>query len=499
MEMLNVEGAQGGLGDLVDGVSALLPAALVSGPCLPSVAADMFVDNSTVVCSSVVGDFVVVEEELVASTVGGQQQPPLPPASCLGVGEDLRCSGESEERRQQASPNDVGVSRFLSVFDWSKSLDPEPISFLLRMVGRRRAVSQRRVREVGFDSKSPDPHTVSLTRGSPSPTAPHFQRTPPSPVLRTRHRRSPSPMLSSSPDPEECSSTEEGVSLVAAGALLKGVVLSNVAGGSRFSPLLVLSRSVSEMKVKLEGSMSTTSFGSSTLSPVTTVMLYQDSTAASVHEEERMQLVRSESSCSISSPSLNGPSSMSDGVRKMVAASGGKPRGGDSMGGAEVPGSTERLLCSSFPESIEHHGSIPVAINEGLQCADGSAVVETHRADPLHTEAVYSCGPGASVSPCIPSYFTEIIDAAMVGGGDVMKAVPNVGTLGDTRSVAAGPTGAPLFPIFAAVDIDNGGMVSVGGMVREEARVSPVVREALRSQPTDGLRQLPSSPVVPVS
>ncbi|GAB2302362.1 hypothetical protein Dimus_036376, partial [Dionaea muscipula] len=120
--MLNVEGDQGGLGNLVDGVSALLPDALVSGPCLHSVAADVFVDNSTVVCSSVVGDFVEVEEELAASTVGGQQalvggdavrlpstdgrqqQPPLPPTSCLRVGKDLRCSGDFEERQQQVSP-----------------------------------------------------------------------------------------------------------------------------------------------------------------------------------------------------------------------------------------------------------------------------------------------------------------------------------------------------------------------------------------------------------
>ncbi|GAB2278853.1 hypothetical protein Dimus_013527 [Dionaea muscipula] len=122
-EVMNVEGAQGGLGDLVDGGSALVPAAMGSCPSLPSVAADSFVDSSTVVCSSVVGDSIVVEEELDASTVGGQQalvggdalrlpstdgreqQPPLPPAFFLRVGEDLSCCGESEERWQLASPN----------------------------------------------------------------------------------------------------------------------------------------------------------------------------------------------------------------------------------------------------------------------------------------------------------------------------------------------------------------------------------------------------------
>ncbi|GAB2294988.1 hypothetical protein Dimus_029178 [Dionaea muscipula] len=49
------------------------------------------------------------------------------------------------------------------------------------------------------------------------------------------------------------------------------------------------------------------------------------------------------------------------------------------------------------------------------------------------------------------------------------------------------------------VDLQIGGSMGDGGMVREEARVAPVVREAMRSQPIDGLRQPPSSPVVLVS
>ncbi|GAB2302384.1 hypothetical protein Dimus_036398 [Dionaea muscipula] len=323
------------------------------------------------------------------------------------------------------------------------------------MVGRRRGVSQRRVREVRFDSSSPDPHTVSLTRGSPSLTAPHFRRAPPSPGLRT------------------------------------------FTGGARLRYSLPLqiwrtavhqrSRSIPELKVLLEGSISATSSGSSTLSPTTAVLFCQKSMAAVVHDDDRKLLVRSESSCSISSPSLDDPSSMIAGVRMLVADIGGKEGGEASIGGAEVAGSTECLPCSSCPANIEHPGSAGAAVDAVDYCGqtrlfNGSSLL-----------------PGASVSHCFPSFIPDFGVAALVGGGEVMKDVHYVGSLGDSRSVAATPTGVPLPPINAAVDIDNGGMVIVGGWVREEARVSPVVREALRSQPTDGLRQPPSSPVVPVS
>ncbi|GAB2299761.1 hypothetical protein Dimus_033814, partial [Dionaea muscipula] len=53
---------------------------------------------------------------------------------------------------------------------------------------------------------------------------------------------------------------------------------------------------------------------------------------------------------------------------------------------------------------------------------------------------------------------------------------------------------SPLFPTVVAI-----GGHGNGGVVREEARAPPVAREALRPQPTDGLRHPPSSPVVPVS
>ncbi|GAB2278829.1 hypothetical protein Dimus_013503 [Dionaea muscipula] len=332
------------------------------------------------------------------------------------------------------------------------------------MVGRCRVVSQRRVRDVRFDSKSPNPHTVSLTRGLPSPTAPHFRRAPPSPSLRTHHRRSRSPMLSSLPDPEECSSAEGGVSLGAAGASPEGEVLSDVAGGLRFTPLLVQLRSIPEVKVMLEGSMSATSSGSSTLSPATAVLLCQDSIAAVFHEEERLQLVRSESSYSISSSSMDDPASMPPGVRERVAASGGEQGGGASIGGVDVPGFTECLPNLSSPENFEHHGSEDAAV-DAVDC--GGQTLLVNASSPF---------PGVSVVQNVGS-----------------------GSLGESRAVAASPNGGPLLPLFATVDIDIGGMENVGGLVREEDRVSPVVREALRSQPSDGLRQSPSSSVLPVS
>ncbi|GAB2296306.1 hypothetical protein Dimus_030430 [Dionaea muscipula] len=122
------------------------------------------------------------------------------------------------------------------------------------------------------------------------------------------------------------------------------------------------------------------------------------------------------------------------------------------------------------------------------------------------------------VSSSVDSMSSFVV--SQVGGGDMNQIVKpvhfpsNVGVaciwqspfcaslvslLGDSRSVDAIHTGAPMLPNVAAIHIANEGMVSVGGFVREDARVSPVVREALRSQPTDGLRQPPLSPVVPVS
>ncbi|GAB2302766.1 hypothetical protein Dimus_036760, partial [Dionaea muscipula] len=82
----------------------------------------------------------------------------------------------------------------------------------------------------------------------------------------------------------------------------------------------------------------------------------------------------------------------------------------------------------------------------------------------------------------------------MVGGGEVNKVVQGIGRFGSVRLGAVVNSCVPLLPLSC----DSVGLCD-GGLVSEEARVSPVAREALRLQPTDGLRQPPSSPVVPVS
>ncbi|GAB2302929.1 hypothetical protein Dimus_036922, partial [Dionaea muscipula] len=66
--------------------------------------------------------------------------------------------------------------------------------------------------------------------------------------------------------------------------------------------------------------------------------------------------------------------------------------------------------------------------------------------------------------------------------------------VGGTRPVDAGMLGGPILPLSC-------GMVGRGdgASVSEEVRGAPVAREALRSQPTDGLRQPPSLPAVPES
>ncbi|GAB2302372.1 hypothetical protein Dimus_036386 [Dionaea muscipula] len=176
------------------------------------------------------------------------------------------------------------------------------------MVGRRRGFSQKRVREVGYDSRSPDPFRATLIRGSPCPTARHFRRAPPSPGLRTRHQRSPSP---------------------------------------------------------------------------------------------------------------GGCSSMVAGMRQVVDVWDGPQRGGDAMAEAEL----------------------------------------THS----------MCDDGAQMGGIVP------LPASV-------------------RSVEAATLGAPLLPMSCGIL-----GVGDGGLVSEEARALPVAREALRSQPTDGLRQPPLTPAVPVS
>ncbi|GAB2288126.1 hypothetical protein Dimus_022470 [Dionaea muscipula] len=178
-------------------------------------------------------------------------------------------------------------------------------------------------------------------------------------------------------------------------------------------------------------------------------------------EDDRWSLARSESACSFSSPDLGGGSPVSAGVRMKVKAWVDEHGRADSRGGADLATvvSSVSSPCHSPPCCIEPLVTGPLDVGVVVDDAD-------------------VLGSSAGV--------------AVVSGGEVPKALQ----IGDSvQAVAASSMIVGSLPPLC------GGIVgmSVDGLVREEARVAPVVREALRSQPTDGLRQPPSSPVVPAS
>ncbi|GAB2278828.1 hypothetical protein Dimus_013502 [Dionaea muscipula] len=185
------------------------------------------------------------------------------------------------------------------------------------------------VREVGYDSSSPDPHCRRLTRGSPSPTAPHFRRAPPSLGLCKGHRRRPSLMSLSTPDLDDYSSTEEGEAMAAA---------------------------VPEEIGKQEGLISAASSGFSTLSSTTAVLLCQEAMAASGQGIRKMKLASSDSVCSISSPSL--------GVQEVSVGLAGEHSGG-VFGAGDVM--SEPLVTVCHPPSL-------LSIVELTSTCDGRAV-----------------------------------------------------------------------------------------------------------------------------
>ncbi|GAB2290421.1 hypothetical protein Dimus_024699 [Dionaea muscipula] len=82
-----------------------------------------------------------------------------------------------------------------------------------------------------------------------------------------------------------------------------------------------------------------------------------------------------------------------------------------------------------------------------------------------------------------------------------MKDWQNSGSLGVVQAVAASPlvvVGSNMPTVGAPCSVQVSPLsMGDGGLVREEAQVSPMAREALRSQPTDGLRHAPSSPAEP--
>ncbi|GAB2275944.1 hypothetical protein Dimus_010690 [Dionaea muscipula] len=116
-----------------------------------------------------------------------------------------------------------------------------------------------------------------------------------------------------------------------------------------------------------------------------------------------------------------------------------------SRGGVVQTSPQVRNLCSSCSEYDAITISGPQVLAEGLDFAVGRAVMELHRAFAFPDDGTWPVVAGDLCGPNLP------LSCGIVGQGD-------------------------------------------GGSVSEEVRGAPVAREALRSQPTDRLRQPPSSP-----
>ncbi|GAB2280925.1 hypothetical protein Dimus_015541 [Dionaea muscipula] len=357
------------------------------------------------------------------------------------------------------------------------------------MVGRLQGTTRRRSCVVANESRS-SKIKPALVRGSPSPRPPNFRRAPPSPGTRPR-RRSPSPMPDSSSESEEKCDSEDRNSretMVTTSSEVEKLesegnrpqrpcvmILSPILEGEKPSPDVRSAAKVSEAPIGLSVGVDGDSEG----------VLTSRQWPNLVPSEVGLTLgeVSMEACCDSSPPWT---ASMADEA------------------GASLPGELvvngEGALDSLAGGCEECSMVVPMAAGSGLRKMMGEQLsqdVVGVIAD-CGGQSLMVCGssqpPVASVSSCNPPNVTDFIAAALVRGGEVIEDLQFVGSLGVARSIAAEPTGVSLLPLSC-------GIVGMGdgGLVREEARVSPVVREALRSRPCDGLRQPPSSPVVLVS
>ncbi|GAB2278843.1 hypothetical protein Dimus_013517, partial [Dionaea muscipula] len=357
------------------------------------------------------------------------------------------------------------------------------------MVGRRRTSFQKRVREVACDPSSPDPHCRGLTRGSPSPAEPHFRWGPPSPGLRKHRRRTPSPLLLSSPDPAEVSSSENGEATVEAVSASEDEDHAGLGGGRMDSALFFKATSFPEESDRSEGSARVASSNSSTISPTTAVLLCQTAIDAGGADVGRLKLARADSVDSVSSPSVGGCPLVSDGARLEVAD------GDGGQGCADLVLDSVSLNCISPPAQRAPSVCESLMVREGLEhtvadCADAPSIVMAGVSLTSFRDVI--AGQGVSCDKVSPSSDCLIYsDTAMAGGEVIMVVQPK--TVGSKLLGVAGTVCDSSIP---SIGVSTG---RVGdGLVSEVGRVSPVAREALRPQPTDGLRQPPSSPVDPV-
>ncbi|GAB2270700.1 hypothetical protein Dimus_005571 [Dionaea muscipula] len=311
------------------------------------------------------------------------------------------------------------------------------------MAGRTRGSSQRTYRADESLSWSPD-RKPSLGRGSPSPTTPHFRRGPPSPGIRPHRHRSPSPMGLSSPDPADFSSSEEMESLEAYVLPSEGDDQSDLEDGRVIPSNLLELSPILEGDGLPEASVSSGS-RSSTLSPSAATLLF-----------------RALGDVCLAMVSSFSPSFCAEADRGLR---GGDEVFGDALvvGGGEDDGAGGGVVLSAAAQRGAL-GDVPVASSDAIDVARMSSVVP---------EAVLRIGAEPENPVLLPS------SSLSVGGQGPADAESKLGA---------------ATWLYGPISL---GVVG-GGMVSEEGRVLPMAREALRPQPTDGLRQPSSAPVEPV-
>ncbi|GAB2288111.1 hypothetical protein Dimus_022455 [Dionaea muscipula] len=305
-----------------------------------------------------------------------------------------------------------------------------------------------------------------MLRGSPSPPSTFHRRPAPSLGPRARHLRSPSPLLCSSADLAEVSSSEEEDHSEAGVTSSEAEDSGDEEGKLFLYPVSILSPIVEENEIRLgyDGDR-LDSF------PVTALISPLEMEPSSV--EDLVLVVDICPPCCGSKEFLS--SSMADvpTVQRLL--------GRDSM---DSPSSTMAPM----------HAGSGLRSMKGRVHAPAAAGVSTDVGEQSSAACGQTQAPSASVSSWLPSGVSDPSVAALVGGGEVIKAVQGFGRMGSVQLGDTVHSCVPLLPLCC----DSIGLCG-GGLVSEEARVSPVAREALRSQPTDGLRQPPSSPVVPSS
>ncbi|GAB2268453.1 hypothetical protein Dimus_003411 [Dionaea muscipula] len=343
------------------------------------------------------------------------------------------------------------------------------------MVGRR-SLSQRRVVEDRCESRSPDPRHPVMFRGSPSLPSTFHRRPAPSPGTQARRLYSPSPMLRSSAHPDDVSSSEEGdPSEVAVMSSDEEEHPDDEGSRVNLSTVGDLSPIVEEVEIRLVCDREEDRLVSS---PVTTL--------SSILEEESSMAEDLASSSEIRPPCCVStkvqPSSMAETLSMQIL------HGRDRV--ASLSSTVAHMAVGSGLRKMMGDELTQISVATAALGGQKSLVRGSSQ---LPVASVYFCP-----SSCVPATVAD----AMVGGGEVNADMQVTGRLGSVTAEAGVPTDAPsVVPTDAPLLPMSCGIVGMGdgGVVREEARVSPVAREALRSQPTDGLRQPPSSPAVPVS